>query len=279
MALKKSRFSRFNGRLALALPASYYLTNTLRLLVHELGHGLMAKALGGEFVDLYLAPSVVGYAYWQGPENSPISDLWLDILVTSAGVLATVLFWGIVLMIVSYEMHRRQNWLLSVLAIGGVTAIAYDLAYLTISPFLQWGDGYDLAQLLSAWVPFVTALLLLLFLFPTGLNLLGRAIQPYLNLDNIPRLSAFLIVTLLPSMLYGTLKAALFLPEQSQIQLISLGALVAACILGAPLAWPVMRSQLHQPLARPAYVPGWLVGMLLVAVLAVEFSCTWYFGF
>ena len=121
--------------------------------------------------------------------------------------------------------------------------------------------------------------LFLFFLFPTGLNILARAIQPYLNLDTVPRLSSFLLVTLIPSMLYGTVKAALFLPEQSQIQLVGLGTLLAVCILGAPLAWPVMRAQLHQPLARPAYLPVWLVLLLIGLVLAVEFSSTWYFGF
>lgn len=279
MTLQKKRPSRFNGGLALALPASFYLTDTLRMLVHEMGHGWMAKLLGGEFLGWYLAPSVVGYAYWRYPENSALSKLWLDFLVTSGGLLATLLFWGLVLMIVNYEMHRRQNWLLSVLAIGGVLAIASDLAYFTLSPFLSWGDGYELSQLLSPWTAVATGLLFLFFLFPTGLNLMARAIRPYLNLDTVARLSSFLLVTLIPSTLYGTVKAGLFLPEQTQIQLIALGSVLVVGIFGSPLAWPVMRSELCQPLARPAYLPIWLVLLLVLLVLAVEFSCSWYFGF
>ena len=275
---RSQRPSRFNGKLALALPASQFVLGTLGLIVHELGHGLTAVLLGGTFVRWYLAPAVVGYATYQMPVDSIYADHIISGLITAGGVFWTILFWGITAMIVNYELYRRQNFILSSIALGSVWGISSELAYIGIGPIIKWGDGYELAQEFSLWVPVTSVILLALFWVLFGFPFLARTLRPYANLDTGPRLWAFLIAAMLPNALYATLKAEIFFPEHTERKLIFMAATIIGLIVITFVGWPLTRNQWRDPGVRPVYLSGWTTLVLVFLVVAVEFAAAWYFG-
>ncbi len=70
-----------------------YPFNLFATWVHEMGHGLMASATGGEFLKLVINSDTSGYAQYYPPRSS-----FAQILVTSAGYMGTSLFGAMMLL-------------------------------------------------------------------------------------------------------------------------------------------------------------------------------------
>ena len=119
--------------LALALVASEYLIGTIKLSVHEAGHGWAVMLAGGVYRRMYLSPTLVGYTWWWLPPESLPLEKW----ITAAGLVGGIGI-GLLFMLAAWLERRREGWLPDFLALGG-----FDEAW-------RVGEDVDFARRLRA---------------------------------------------------------------------------------------------------------------------------------
>jgi hypothetical protein len=128
-------------RILFAFVPLAYITSTLSTTVHEFGHAISSKLMGSTSNGIYIAPGVVGYASYHIKYGVSI-DQRNFILIS--GPWAGMVF-GIILFIIALLLARKtRHWIVGMLAIAGALSIADDASYLTVSPIIKWGDGYEL---------------------------------------------------------------------------------------------------------------------------------------
>ena len=260
--------------LALALVASEYLIGTIKLSVHEAGHGWAVMLAGGVYRRMYLSPTLVGYTWWWLPPESLPLEKW----ITAAGLVGGIGI-GLLFMLAAWLARRREGWLPVFLALGGLMMIGSDSAYWLMSPSMQWGDGYDLLNLgVRRRYVYGLPLLLLALFVPVGVALTYRALRRYAPLRGVRDVGVLLLLMMLPGTVYALVKAWLFHPDLYRNQLSSIpvviGIVAGAALLGGLLLRVFRPAQPAELTALPARTTAFLV----LTVLAVEIFCALHFG-
>lgn len=102
----------------------------LSTLAHELGHGLTAVALGGDFREFYLWPDGSGMAVHAGPSGHV-----LEAMVSAGGLVGPALVAALF-----FALGRRERvarWALGLVGAGGLAAVALVIN----NPFGRWYVG------------------------------------------------------------------------------------------------------------------------------------------
>ena len=102
----------------------------LSTLAHELGHGLTAQVLGGEFREFYMGPDGSGMAVHAGPSGHV-----LEAMVSAGGLVGPALVAALCFALARRE--RVARWALGLLGAGCLAAVAL----VVNNPFGRWYVG------------------------------------------------------------------------------------------------------------------------------------------
>lgn len=72
------------------------------VVLHEMSHGLMAEAVGGDIVRIEISPMVGGVCYSTRPPG-----FWPSFLIASAGYLGSLVWGSFILLFAAYSRHDR----------------------------------------------------------------------------------------------------------------------------------------------------------------------------
>lgn len=271
--------SRLTVSLAIVLPATYYIINTIGIAAHELGHLFFAWMLKGLPRGWYLAPAVFGYSWWDFSEGPVKSLAYVQILVTAGGVV-TELVLGLVL-IGLYLLLRNhiKGWFRVVIPLFAVYTLSVGVIYLVFSAAFGWGDG---AQLIKLGIPFswliLMVILVFIFLVLVGIPMVYAEISRYIKIGSGREILAVLIVMALPVYIYGIIKSYFLYPDMFKFTFAATVVFVmVACTLSA--IGSTMLSE-HAPISQDEISSLSRAGVFitLCVVAALEVGSLTYFG-
>jgi len=138
------------------------------VMLHEMSHGLMAIAFGGEIIEIQIDQKIGGYCVY-----SMKPSFWGSLLTTSAGYLGS-LFWGSLILILAIKLKKDKY---ITLVIGLVLLI---LSYFV----LQSGEFFGTAMTLGSGIFMIIAFRYFgVFFHDLWLKFLGITSCAYVILD------------------------------------------------------------------------------------------------
>ncbi|MBX3316912.1 MAG: PqqD family peptide modification chaperone [Phycisphaeraceae bacterium] len=236
--------------------------------VHELGHAMACKAMGGRCTEigLMLVALVLPLPYCDATSSWRFTETWRRILVAAAGVLfESVIAAGAAILWANSEPGVMSSICYNVMIVSGVSTLLFNL-----NPLLRYDGYYILSDLLGIPNLAQRAVEMLKYIVVRYAFSVQTAKPPTVT---TPAEAAIVLAYGVLSLPYRVLIAASICLAVST-QYSSLGLILAVLAASLMLVWPVLKGigyLLWSPalLGRRARANGVVMGVLVVAVVTL----------